>query len=413
MIKNVTGEMREADGTNPRQDYRMERNGTSKAISQRVKSIPASGIRKYFDLLASMEGAISLGVGEPDFTTPWHISEAGIYAIEKGYTMYTSNYGLIELRQALAEHLQRRHGVTYNPANEILITTGSSEALDLVMRAILDPGEEVIIPDPGYVAYMPCTVLAGGKVVPVSTSAENEFKVTASDIEKRVTPKTKALLLGFPNNPTGAVMDRAELEEIAAVVRRHDLLVISDEIYDRLIYGVDHTCFASLPGMQERTVLINGFSKAYAMTGWRVGYAAAPAEIIEAMMKVHQYVMMCTAIMSQMAAIEALKNGEEAVQQMLAEYDRRRRVIVKSLNEMRLSCFEPKGAFYAFPSIKSTGLTSEEFAEKLLREEKVAVVPGSVFGESGEGHIRCCYAVSMPEIEEAMQRMRRFVGKHA
>jgi aminotransferase len=383
-----------------------------KAISQRVQQIPASGIRKYFDLLASMEGAISLGVGEPDFTTPWHISEAGIYAIEKGYTMYTSNYGLIELRKELADHVQNRYGVVYNPNNQILITTGSSEALDLSMRAILDPGDEVIVPDPGYVAYMPCTVMTGGTVVPVPTFVENDFKVKAEEIEKRITPRTKALLLGFPNNPTGAVMDRNELEQIADIVRRHDLLVVSDEIYDRLIYGVEHTCFASLPDMQERTILINGFSKAYAMTGWRIGYAMARAEIIEAMMKVHQYVMMCTSIMSQMAALEAVKNGEESVIQMVAEYDRRRKVIVKGLNKIGLPCFEPKGAFYAFPSIKSTGLSSAEFAEQLLMEEKVAVIPGSAFGECGEGYVRCCYAVSLPEIEEALERMQRFVRRH-
>jgi aminotransferase len=384
----------------------------NKVISQRVQKIPPSGIRKYFDLLSSMDGAISLGVGEPDFTTPWHISEAGIYAIEKGYTMYTSNYGLIELRRALAAHYQDKYGVEYNSNNQILITTGSSEALDLAMRAILDAGDEVIVPDPGYVAYMPCTVLAGGSVVPVPTFMENDFKVKADEIEKRITPKTKAILLGFPNNPTGAVMDRSELEHIAEVARRHDLLVISDEIYDRLVYGVKHTCFASLPGMQERTILINGFSKAYAMTGWRIGYAMARADIIEAMMKVHQYVMMCTSIISQMAAIEAIKNGEEAVQQMLVEYDRRRRVIVKGLNEIGLRCFEPRGAFYAFPSIRSTGLSSDDFAENLLREEKVVVIQGSAFGECGEGYVRCCYAVSLPEIEEALERIRRFVRRY-
>ncbi len=385
---------------------------TLSPVAQRVREIPASGIRKYFDLIASLEGVISLGVGEPDFPTPWHISEAGIYAIEKGYTMYTSNYGLIELRQALADHLRARYGVSYDPKNQILITTGSSEALDLAMRALVNPGEEVIIPDPGYVAYMPCTVLTGGTVVPVPTSGASGFKVSAEEIEKRITPRTKAVLLGFPNNPTGAVMDRRELERIAEVIRRHDLMVISDEIYDRLVYGVEHTCFASLPGMQERTILINGFSKAYAMTGWRVGYAASRPDIIEAMMKVHQYVMMCTSIMSQMAAIEAIRNGEEAVQRMIAEYDRRRRVIVKGLNEIGLSCIEPQGAFYAFPSVVSTGLSSEEFAERLLREEKVAVIPGSAFGRCGEGHVRCCYAVSLPEIEEALERMRRFVRRY-
>ncbi|MDD5093334.1 MAG: aminotransferase class I/II-fold pyridoxal phosphate-dependent enzyme [Dehalococcoidia bacterium] len=381
------------------------------AISQRVQKIPPSGIRKYFDLLSGMDGAISLGVGEPDFVTPWHISEAGIYAIEKGYTMYTSNYGRIELRKALAEHYQHRYGIAYNPNNQILVTTGSSEALDLAMRAILDPGDEVIVPDPGYVAYTPCTILTGGVVVPVPTSIENDFKVKAEEIEKRITPRTKALLLGFPNNPTGAVMDRSELERIADIARRHDLLVISDEIYDRLVYGVEHTCFASLPDMQERAILINGFSKAYAMTGWRVGYAMAREDIIEAMMKIHQYAMMCTSIMGQMAALEAIKNGEEDIQQMLAEYDRRRKVIVKGLNEIGLPCFEPKGAFYAFPSIKSTGLSSDAFAENLLKEEKVVVIQGSAFGTCGEGHVRCCYAVSLPEIEEALERIRRFVRR--
>jgi len=384
----------------------------SRTISQRVQQIPASGIRKYFDLLASMDGAISLGVGEPDFVTPWHISEAGIYAVEKGYTMYTSNYGLIELRKELARHLNRLYGLNYDPNTEILITTGSSEALDLAMRAIVNPGEEVIIPDPGYVAYMPCTVLAGGNVVPVPTTVQNDFQVRSSEIEKRITPQTKTILLGYPNNPTGAVMDRAELQKIARLVEEEDIMAISDEIYDRLVYGIEHTCFAALPRMKDRTILIGGFSKTYAMTGWRIGYAAAPAPIIEAMMKVHQYVMMCTPIMSQMAAIEALKNGEEAVQEMVANYDHRRRVIVKGLNDIGLTCFEPKGAFYAFPSIRSTGMRSEEFVEKLLREEKVVVVPGVNFGEGGEGYVRCCYAVSLPEIEEALERMRRFVIRH-
>ncbi len=381
-------------------------------ISQRVRAIPTSGIRKYFDLVTSMEGVISLGVGEPDFVTPWHISEAGIYAVEKGYTMYTSNYGIIELREAIARHLRDRYGLAYNPNTEILVTSGSSEALDLAMRAILDPGQEVIIPDPSYVAYMPYTVLAGGKVVPVPTFVESDFKVRAADIEKKITERTKVLLLGYPNNPTGAVLDRADLEGIAELVKRDDLLVISDDIYDRLVYDGAHTCLAALPGMREHTILVNGFSKAYAMTGWRIGYAAAPANIIEAMMKVHQYVMMCAPIMGQMAAVEALRNGEPAVQKMVAEYDRRRKVIVEGLNNLGLDCFEPKGAFYAFPSIKSTGLSSAEFVEKLLTEEKVAVIPGSVFGECGEGYVRCCYAVALPDIEEALERIKRFVAKY-
>ncbi len=386
--------------------------GINNPISQRVQAIPASGIRKYFDLIASMEGVISLGVGEPDFVTPWHISEAGIYAIEKGYTMYTSNYGLIELRKEIARHLKSRYGLEYDPNTEILVTTGSSEALDLAMRAILDPGEEVVIPDPSYVAYMPYTILAGGTVAPVPTFVEDDFKPQAAEIEKRISEKTRAMLLGYPNNPTGTVLERDDMTQIAEVAQRHDLLVISDEIYDRLVYGTSHTCFAALPGMRERTILVNGFSKAYAMTGWRIGYAAAPAHIIEAMMKVHQYVMMCAPIMAQMAAIEALKNGEDAVQSMVADYDHRRRFIVKGLNDIGLICFEPKGAFYAFPSIKSTGLSSEDFCEKLLLEEKIAVVPGSAFGECGEGYIRCCYAVALPDIEEALERMKRFVERY-
>lgn len=385
---------------------------THSPISQRVRSIPASGIRKYFDLITTMEGVISLGVGEPDFVTPWHITEAGIYAVEKGYTMYTSNYGLIELRRELARHLHRLYGVKYDPNKEILITSGSSEALDLALRAILDPGDEVIIPDPSYVAYVPCTVLAGGTVVPVPTHVKNDFEVEPAEIKSRITDRTKAILLGYPNNPTGAVMGQSAMAQIADLVRDRGLMVISDEIYDRLVYGIEHTCFAALPGMRDHTILVGGFSKAYAMTGWRVGYAVAPASIIEAMMKVHQYMMMCAPIMSQMAAIEALQNGEESVRHMVANYDQRRRLIVKGLNEIGLDCFEPKGAFYAFPSIRSTGLSSDEFAEKLLIEEKVAVVPGSAFGQCGEAHVRCCYAVALSDIEESLVRMKRFVERH-
>ena len=381
-------------------------------IAERVKNIPSSGIRKYFDLVTSMEGVISLGVGEPDFVTPWRISEAGIYAVESGYTMYTSNYGLIELRRELARHLYDRYGLRYDPNTELLITTGSSEALDLAMRAIVNVGEEVITPAPSYVAYMPCIVLAGGTSVTVPTYMENDFKVVASEIEKRITDRTKAILLGYPNNPTGAVMGKSELAEIAEVARNHKLIVISDEIYDRLVYGVEHTCFASLPQMQEYTILLGGFSKSYAMTGWRIGYAAAPAHIIESMMRIHQYVMMCAPIMGQTAAVEALRNGEEAVQAMVADYDHRRRIMVKGLNDLGLNCFDPRGAFYAFPSIKSTGLSSEEFAEQLLLEEKVVVVPGSAFGECGEGHVRCCYAVALPDIEEALERMERFTARY-
>jgi aminotransferase len=377
-----------------------------------VREIPPSGIRRFFDLLSSMENVISLGVGEPDFATPWNISEAGIYTIEKGYTMYTSNYGLPELREELAQHLNALYGLSYNPNTELLITTGVSEGLDLALRAILDSGDEVLIPDPSYVSYTACTVLAGGVFIPVPTVPENGFKVKVADIEERISSRTKVLILGYPNNPTGAVMEREDLAEIAEVAHHHNLLVISDEIYDQLVYGIPHTCFASLTGMKERTILLGGFSKSYAMTGWRVGYVAADAEIIEAMLKIHQYTMLCAPIMSQMAAIEALRNGENEVQKMVEEYDHRRKFIVKGLNDIGLPCVEPKGAFYAFPSIKSTGLSSEEFAEKLLFEEKVVVIPGNAFGKCGEGHIRICYATSLNEVEEALQRIGNFVKKN-
>jgi aminotransferase len=381
-------------------------------ISRKVKAISPSGIRKFFDILASMEDVISLGVGEPDFVTPWHVREAGIYSLEQGHTSYTSNYGLLELREEIARYLRRRYRLSYNPQKEILITVGVSEGLDLAMRAVLDPGDEVIGYEPSYVSYLPCTLLAGGKFVAVPTTIDNEFRVRPQDIEKRVTKKTKAVMLGYPSNPTGAVMDRDSLERIAGVAEQHDLLVISDEVYERLVYGVEHTCFASLPGMKRRTIHLGGFSKAYAMTGWRIGSAAARAEIIEAMMKIHQYTMMCAPTMSQMAALEALREGEPQVEGMVAEYDQRRRVMVKGFNDIGLDCFEPRGAFYCFPSIKVTGMTSEKFAERLLLEEHVAVVPGDAFGRSGEGHIRCCYATSMEEIEEALERMARFVKKH-
>ncbi len=381
-------------------------------ISKKVRDISPSGIRRFFDILASLEGVISLGVGEPDFVTPWHIREAGIYSLEQGYTSYTSNYGILELREEIARYLKSRYGLDYDPQKEILITVGVSEGLDLAMRAILDPGDEVIGHEPSYVSYTPCTTLAGGKFVPVSTYVENEFKVNADDIEKRVTPRTKALLLGYPSNPTGGVMDRPGLKKVAEVAQRHDLIVVSDEVYERLVYGVKHTCFASLPGMQQRTIHLGGFSKAYAMTGWRIGYAAAREEIIEAMMKIHQYTMLCAPIMGQMAALEALKEGEAQVEDMVAEYDQRRRVMVEGFNNIGLACFEPRGAFYAFPSIKGTGLSSEDFAERLLLEEHVAVVPGNAFGKCGEGYIRCCYATSMAEIEEALELMGRFVKRH-
>jgi len=381
-------------------------------ISQRLNSISSSGIRRFFDLLSSTEGVISLGVGEPDFVTPWHIREAATDSLEKGYTMYTSNYGLLELRQELARYLQHHYGVNYHPEGELLITVGSSEGLDLIMRAILNPGDEVIIPDPCYVAYSPCIALAGGMPVPVPTRKENNFVIQASDIEPRINPQTKAILIGYPANPTGAVMFREELSQVAELARQHHLLVISDEIYARLVYGVDHTCFASLPGMKKQTILLGGVSKSHAMTGWRIGYAAADSQFIEAMTKIHQYTMLCAPIMSQMAAIEALRNGEPEIKKMTTEYDRRRRFMVKRLNEIGLACFEPKGAFYAFPSIKATGMSSEEFAEKLLSQEKIAVVPGSVFGPCGEGFVRCCYATSLANIEEALKRMGQFVHRY-
>jgi len=380
--------------------------------SKRVNQLVPSGIRKFFDLLASIEGVISLGIGEPDFATPWHIREAAIQSIEKGYTMYTSNSGIPELREELSRYLKTNYSLEYNPGTELLITVGVSEGMDLVMRAIINPGDEVIMPDPCYVAYSASVILAGGTPVMVPTDEENSFEVSAADIEVRVTPKTKAILIGYPANPTGAVMTRGKLLEVAEVARRHNLLVISDEIYARLVYGIEHTCFATLPQMKERTVFLGGFSKAYAMTGWRVGYAAASKKVIAAMTKIHQYTIMSASTMGQIAAIEALKSGEDSITEMVEDYNRRRMVMVKGLRNIGLTCFEPKGAFYAFPSIKTTGMTSEEFAEKLLLEEKVAVVPGTAFGQCGEGYVRCCYATSLADINEALKRMGRFVDKY-
>jgi aminotransferase len=381
-------------------------------ISQKVDSMPPSGIRKFFDVLASMKEVISLGIGEPDFVTPWHIREAATYSLEKGYTMYTPNSGLMELRQEIARYLELHYGVSYDPEYEILITVGTSEALDLVTRAILNPGEEITIPDPHYIAYPADIALAGGVPICIPTNEENNFVIRAIDIEPKITQKTKAILIGYPANPTGAVISRSELNNIAQLAHKYNLLVISDEIYARLVYGAEHTCFSSLPGTKEQTILIGGFSKSHAMTGWRIGYVAANQELIQAITKIHQYTMLCAPTMAQMAAIEALKHGESEVEKMVREYDRRRRIMVRRLNEIGLSCFEPKGAFYAFPSIKVTGMTSEEFAEKLLKEEKVAVVPGPAFGQCGDGFVRCCYATSLPNIEEALKRMGRFVNKY-
>lgn len=381
-------------------------------ISQHVQSLPASGIRRFFDLLSGMEDVISLGIGQPDFVTPLGIRNAAIRSIEEGHTHYTSNYGIPELRQAIARHLYRLYRVEYDATTEIIVTTGVSEALNIAMLAILDRDDEVLCPDPSFVSYLPAVLLAGGTFVPVPTSVEHDFKLRADDLEERVTPRTKAILIGYPSNPTGAVMERQDLLAVADVARRHNLFVLSDEIYDRLVYGVDHTCFASLPDMRDHTILMGGFSKAYAMTGWRLAYVAARVDLTEAMMKAHQYVMMSAPTMSQYAALEALRNAEEDVRGMVAEYDRRRRLIVKGLNDIGLACFEPRGAFYAFPSVSITGMSDEAFSEALLMEEKVAVVPGSAFGQFGTGHVRICYAQSYELIEQALERMRRFVDRH-
>ena len=380
-------------------------------IARRVAEVPPSGIRKFFELVLNVEDVISLGVGEPDFITPWHIREACIYSLERGYTMYTSNYGLEELREEIVRATRREYGIEYSPEKEVLITVGVSEAFDLAIRALVNPGEEVLIPEPSYVAYKPCTIFAGGSPVSVPTRAEDEFRLLPDELEARITRKSKLLVLGYPNNPTGATMSKSDLEAIADVVVEHDLVVISDEIYDRLTYEGKHVPFASLNGMQERCVYLNGFSKSYAMTGWRIGYAMGSEEVIEAMMKIHQYAMLCAPIMSQKAALEALRRGNNAVEEMKQEYNRRRRLIVKRLREAGLECFEPKGAFYVFPSIASTGMSSEEFAERLLTQERVAVVPGNVFGEGGEGHVRMAYAASLRDINEAMDRVERFLSR--
>jgi aminotransferase len=380
--------------------------------SKRIASVPPSGIRRFFDIAATMDDVISLGIGEPDFDTPEPIVRAGIESLERGETHYSSNSGMIELRRALAEHLDQMYGQAYDPDSEILVTVGVSEALYLALAATLDPGDEVIVPEPCFVSYAPEVIFAGGTPVIVPTTVENDFQVTAEAIAAAITPRTKALLIGYPNNPTGAVMSRERLEAVAAVAEQHDLLVISDEIYDRLVYGVDHVCFPSLPGMYDRTILLQGFSKAYAMTGWRIGYVAAPAEILALIRLVHQYTIMCAPTVSQHAALAALRVGEPFVQEMVAEYDRRRRLIVQGLNEIGLSCFEPQGAFYAFPSIQVTGMDENEFAESLLHEERVALVPGSAFGEAGRGFVRCSYATAYEKIEEALERLNRFVRRH-
>ncbi|NLL70911.1 MAG: aminotransferase class I/II-fold pyridoxal phosphate-dependent enzyme [Epulopiscium sp.] len=382
-------------------------------LSKKIKDIPPSGIRKFFDIVTEMEDAISLGVGEPDFDTPWHIREEGIYSLEKGKTVYTSNAGLMELREEICYYLHRRFNLTYDPKTEMLITVGGSEGIDLALRAMLNPGDEVLIPEPCFVSYKPCAVMAGGEPVVIPLKAQNEFRLTKEDLEAYITPKTKLLVLPFPNNPTGAIMTQKDLEAIVELIIQHDLFVISDEIYAELTYGDEkHVSIASLPGMKERTLVLNGFSKAYAMTGWRMGYAAGPAPLIKVMTKIHQYAIMCAPTTSQYAAIEAARNGDEDIQRMKTAYDQRRRVMVKGFRDMGLDCFEPLGAFYVFPSIEKTGFSSEEFATQLLYQEKVAVVPGTAFGESGEGFIRCSYAYSVDAIKVALERIEHFVKRY-
>ncbi len=380
-------------------------------LSETIVKIPPSGIRKFFDIVSEMDDAISLGVGEPDFDTPWHIREEGIYSLEKGRTFYTSNAGLKDLKVEICNYLKRRCNVLYDPDQEVMVTVGGSEAIDVALRAMLDPGDEVLIPQPSYVSYTPCTILAGGVPVIIELEEKDEFRLTPEKLLEKLTPKTKILIMPFPNNPTGAIMEKEDLEKIAEIVTEKDLFVISDEIYCELTYKGEHTTIASLPGMKERTVLINGFSKSYAMTGWRLGYAAAPKEILKQMLKIHQFAIMCAPTTSQYAAISALKNGDEDVQNMRESYNQRRRYLVNALREMGLDCFEPYGAFYVFPSIKKFGMTSDEFATRLLKEEKVAVVPGTAFGDSGEGFLRISYAYSLENLKIALERIRRFVER--
>lgn len=379
-------------------------------ISDVVKNIKPSGIRKFFDIVSEMKDAISLGVGEPDFDTPWHIRDEGVYALERGKTFYTSNAGLKELRAEISRYQKETQKIEYNPLTEVLVTVGGSEAIDIGIRAMVNPGDEVIIPQPSYVSYVPCALMAGAKPVIINLKAENDFRLTAEELKNAITNKTKLLILPYPNNPTGAIMGRANLEEIASVIKENDIYVMSDEIYGELTYNGRHVSIASLEGMKERTVLINGFSKAYAMTGWRMGYACAPAEIIKQMTKIHQFAIMCAPTVGQYAAIEALKNGEEDVKMMRDEYNQRRKFLMNAFREMNLPCFEPFGAFYVFPCIKEFGMTSEEFATRFLEEEKVAAVPGSAFGESGEGYLRISYAYSIEKLTIAMERLKRFVG---
>ncbi|HBV84193.1 MAG: aminotransferase class I/II-fold pyridoxal phosphate-dependent enzyme [Lachnospiraceae bacterium] len=382
-------------------------------LSKTIVEIKPSGIRKYFDIVSEMNDpdVISLGVGEPDFETPWHIRDEGIYSLEKGRTFYTANAGLLELREEINRYLNRRFSLNYDPKNGILVTVGGSEAIDIALRAMVDPGDEVIIPQPSYVSYEPCAILAGAKPVIIELKNENQFRLTAAELEAAITDKTKVLILPFPNNPTGAIMERKDLEEIAKVIEKHDLFVLSDEIYAELCYTENHVSIANIPGMWERTVLINGFSKSYAMTGWRLGYACGPRQIIEQMYKIHQFCIMCAPTTSQYAAIDALKNGDADVQMMRDSYNQRRRYLVNAFQEMGLECFEPFGAFYIFPCVKQFGMTSDEFASRLLHEEKLAVVPGNAFGDSGEGFLRISYAYSLENLKIAIGRLRHFVER--
>ncbi len=380
-------------------------------LSNTIESIPPSGIRKFFDIVNEMKDAISLGVGEPDFDTPWHIRDEGIYSLEKGRTFYTSNSGIKELKIEICEYLKRRFDISYDYENEVMVTVGGSEAIDIALRAMLNPGDEVLIPQPSYVSYTPCTILAGGVPVPIRLEEKDQFRLTRQKLEEMITPKTKILILPFPNNPTGSVMEARDLIGIAKVVEEHDLFVISDEIYAELTYQGQHCTIAAFPGMKERTVLINGFSKSYAMTGWRLGYACAPDIILKQMLKIHQFAIMCAPTTSQYAAVEALKNGDEDVARMREAYDQRRRFLVKALRDMGFDCYEPQGAFYVFPNIKRFGMTSDEFALKLLEEEKVAVVPGTAFGDCGEGYLRISYAYSLQDLKRALERLERFVRR--
>ncbi|KUG03168.1 aspartate aminotransferase [hydrocarbon metagenome] len=383
-----------------------------KYVSKTVQAIPPSGIRKFFDLVSQMEGVISLGVGEPDFVTPWHIREACFYSLEHGYTMYTSNQGLIELREEIALYMRRHIGVNYSPEKEILVTVGVSEAVDLALRAIIEPGDEVLVPEPSYVSYSPGASLAYGVPVAVETYDKDEYRIRPDMLEKAITPKSKVLILAYPNNPTGGIMRKEELEALVEIIIKNDLIVISDEIYSELTYNGEHVSIASLPGMKDRTIVFNGFSKAFAMTGWRIGYACGHPDLIGAMTKIHQYTIMCAPIMAQKAALEALRHGESEMRKMVENYNYRRKIIVSGFKEIGMECFEPQGAFYAFPSIVCTGMNSEEFSEKLIMEEKVAVVPGNAFGVIGNGHVRCCYAASVADIEQALERIGSFLSRH-